>query len=292
MPEIGVNAPSKRPDSSYSRIYAAVNRIPAGRVATYGQIAALAGMPGHARQVGYALNVLPDGQQIPWHRVINAKGRISVRSDSGHDSLQRRLLEAEGVSFGWKENVSLERYGWRPGARQRQCVLFDWGDTVMRVFPEYTGPMESWPRAEAIPGVAEAIAGIRRDALVCLATNAVDSDELAIRKALARVGIDSLFDRVFCHAVVGARKPTPAFFCYILQELSLDSGSVFMVGDDFDSDVLGANAVGIGAVWLNRTTQESRSSAHHTTIRSFESLSSALAVLGLYVEEPFATETT
>ena len=59
--------------------------------------------------------------------------------------------------------------------RQRQCVLFDWGDTVMRVFPEYSGPMEFWSRVEAIQGVGEAIAEIRGDALVCLATNASET---------------------------------------------------------------------------------------------------------------------
>lgn len=77
-----------------------VARIPAGRVATYGQIARLAGMPGHARQVGYALSALTDHGPIPWHRVVNAKGMISPRSSGNHMELvQRLLLEKEGVSF-------------------------------------------------------------------------------------------------------------------------------------------------------------------------------------------------
>ena len=65
--------------STYEKIYRWVRRIPRGRVATYGDIAERAGLEGHARQVGYALHALPAGQDIPWHRVVNAKGEISPR---------------------------------------------------------------------------------------------------------------------------------------------------------------------------------------------------------------------
>ncbi len=86
--------------SSRVRIYAAVRRIPSGRVATYGSVAAKAGLPGHARQVGYALAALEDGTDVPWHRVINARREISPRSgDRTVERLQRALLEAEGVVF-------------------------------------------------------------------------------------------------------------------------------------------------------------------------------------------------
>ena len=105
-------------DGTYARIYKVVRRIPRGRVATYGQVAALAGLGGHARQVGYALSALSDEDPrhmgVPWHRVINARGEISVREEPGSDLLQRRALEAEGVTFGTSGRVSLERYRWRP----------------------------------------------------------------------------------------------------------------------------------------------------------------------------------
>ncbi len=94
------------------RIYAAVKRIPRGRVATYGQIATIAGLNGHARQVGYALHDLPDGNDIPWHRVINARGEISPRSAGDSHELQRMLLEAEGVEFDLAGRVALKRYRW------------------------------------------------------------------------------------------------------------------------------------------------------------------------------------
>lgn len=103
--------------TSYSRIYTVVRRIPAGRVATYGQIAILAGLPGHARQVGYALHALSEHHDVPWHRVINAQGRISLRGERGYDDLQRRLLEAEGVVFDSNDRVSLSEFGWNPRSK-------------------------------------------------------------------------------------------------------------------------------------------------------------------------------
>jgi methylated-DNA-protein-cysteine methyltransferase-like protein len=78
-------------------------------VASYGQIAELAGLEGHARQVGYALHALPADSGVPWHRVVNAKGEISPRSAGDSHELQRMLLEAEGVEFDEKGRI-LRRY--------------------------------------------------------------------------------------------------------------------------------------------------------------------------------------
>jgi methylated-DNA-protein-cysteine methyltransferase-like protein len=102
------------PSDTYRRIYAVVARIPRGRVATYGQIATLAGLPRQARLVGYALNVLPDHSGVPWHRVVNAKGQISPRStDLGHAQIQAQLLTREGIRF-IHAAISLPRHQWRP----------------------------------------------------------------------------------------------------------------------------------------------------------------------------------
>ena len=107
--------------SSHQKIYAAVSRIPRGRVATYGQIAVLAGMPNHARLVGYALNALPDKSGVPWHRVVNARGRISDRSDGSPMAIvQRLLLEGEKVRFERNESISLRRFQWRPEIKIRR----------------------------------------------------------------------------------------------------------------------------------------------------------------------------
>lgn len=103
--------------AAVARILATVERIPVGCVATYGQIAFLAGLPGHARQVGYALRGLPEGSAVPWHRVVNAQGEISSRDDPAWEGFQRHLLEEEGVSFserGERGKVDLDRFGWYP----------------------------------------------------------------------------------------------------------------------------------------------------------------------------------
>jgi methylated-DNA-protein-cysteine methyltransferase-like protein len=100
--------------AGYRRIYREVRRIPKGKVATYGQIAALAGIPRQPRQVGYALHALPGGSNVPWQRVINAKGEVSQRSTPGYEGVQRAALESEGVVFDRRGRVDLTRYQWRP----------------------------------------------------------------------------------------------------------------------------------------------------------------------------------
>lgn len=101
-----------RLNSRYQAIYAVVRKIPHGYIATYGQVARLAGYAGQARQVGYALHALPDGHDLPWHRVINARGEISKRSEPALEDFQRELLQQEGISFDERFRVSLARYQW------------------------------------------------------------------------------------------------------------------------------------------------------------------------------------
>jgi methylated-DNA-protein-cysteine methyltransferase related protein len=104
--------------SAYHTIYAVVRQIPSGKVATYGQVAALAGMAGQARLVGYALYRVTDNLEVPWHRVINAKGEISESPfRHGDDHLQRALLEQEGIQFSPEGKISLKIYQWQPEAK-------------------------------------------------------------------------------------------------------------------------------------------------------------------------------
>lgn len=97
----------------YERFYKVVSRIPKGRVATYGQVAALAGLPRHSRHVGYALAALTD-DGVPWQRVINSKGEISGRDYPDAVRGQRARLEDEGVEFDGRGRVDLKKYGWKP----------------------------------------------------------------------------------------------------------------------------------------------------------------------------------
>jgi methylated-DNA-protein-cysteine methyltransferase-like protein len=113
-------APQPTPASDVrAKIHAVVRRIPSGKVATYGQIAALAGFPRHARQVGYAMRDLPEGSDLPWHRVLNARGEVSRRAAVGWEDVQRDLLEQEGIELA-RERVDLARYGWKPRTSHRR----------------------------------------------------------------------------------------------------------------------------------------------------------------------------
>ena len=101
--------------SRYERIYAVVRRIPAGRVATYGQVAEIAGFSGHARQVGYALYALRPNSGVPWHRVVNARGRLSLGAVVPEGDVEQRIrLEVEGVEFDAEGRIALKLYQWRP----------------------------------------------------------------------------------------------------------------------------------------------------------------------------------
>ena len=104
---------ASRGGEAYARIYSVVRRVPRGRVVTYGTVARLAGIPRGARQVGYALHALPEADRdVPWQRVINAKGEVSSRGEADSEALQRSILLAEGVVFDASGRVDLTVYGW------------------------------------------------------------------------------------------------------------------------------------------------------------------------------------
>ncbi|NCJ06730.1 methyltransferase [Synechococcales cyanobacterium C] len=102
----------------YQQVYELVRQIPPGQVATYGQIAELLGWHGQARQVGYALFRVDPDSDIPWHRVINAQGKISQTPQrQGSDALQRLLLMQEAIMFDAQDTIDLRRYRWQPVLR-------------------------------------------------------------------------------------------------------------------------------------------------------------------------------
>jgi len=99
--------------STYDRFYDVARRVPTGRVTTYGTVAREAGLPGRARQVGYAMAALPDDHDVPWHRVVNARGEVSTRSGgAAFEQIQRVMLEAEGVVFDDRGRIDLDEFGW------------------------------------------------------------------------------------------------------------------------------------------------------------------------------------
>ena len=104
----------EKENNSYQKIYAVVRQIPRGTVASYGQIARLAGNPRWSRVVGYALHVNPDPEGIPCYRVVTKGGRTSPAFAFGGGDVQRALLEAEGVTFLPNGNADLKHHQWKP----------------------------------------------------------------------------------------------------------------------------------------------------------------------------------
>lgn len=118
-----------RPLNTYERIWKTVGEIPYGHVATYGQVAARAGLPRRARLVGHALRIKPDEVSIPWYRVVNAKGRLSFPPGSMPYNQQRSCLEAESIFFA-NGRINLKRFGWHPSLDE-----FLWRPTPPPDFP-------------------------------------------------------------------------------------------------------------------------------------------------------------
>jgi putative hydrolase of the HAD superfamily len=155
---------------------------------------------------------------------------------------------------------------------QVRCILFDWGDTLMRSFGEFSGPMADWPRVEALPHAAEVLEVLQPIYRLAVATNADISSDADIRRALQRVGLNSYFEKIYCFRNLGVQKPQPEYFSAVLKDLRLEAGQVVMVGDHFDADVLGAVNSGLRAVWFNWRTEEDRHGPGYETMHDLREL--------------------
>ncbi len=155
-------------------------------------------------------------------------------------------------------------------------LLFDWGDTLMRDDPTADGPMVSWPEVEIVPDAVEVLTGLKSKWRIAVATNAAASDEPDIWAALRRVDLDLLIEKIYCYRKVGHKKPSREFFTYILEDLELTIHEVVMVGDSFETDIVGANLMGIRAIWLNERSAEIQTGAMYRTIRNLRALPQVL----------------
>src|SRR5271169_4204938 len=102
---------------NWKPVYVLVKKIPRGRVMTYGQLAKTLRLPGGARTAGRAMAARPSGQGVPWHRVVGAGGRLLIREP--HASLQRKLLETEGLKLAEKRSLDFRDHEWKPGTARR-----------------------------------------------------------------------------------------------------------------------------------------------------------------------------
>ena len=151
-------------------------------------------------------------------------------------------------------------------------ILFDWGDTVMRDYPERMNPMVEWETIEVIDGIADVLSYVHSSGRkIVLATSAEISDEEQIRGALRRGGLDQYFSRIYCFK--NTRLPKGAeFYRYILKGLQLLPSDMLMVGDGFEKDIRIPNTLGIDAIWFNPKSDEVRTDEHHVTVHSMREL--------------------
>ncbi len=164
---------------------------------------------------------------------------------------------------------------------EEKYLLLDWGDTLMKVFPESQGPMKDWRRLEVFPSAIRWLGELKKQGWkIILATNATDSDDEDIRSALHRVGLGWVIDRIFCFSNLGLRKPEPAYFEKILEHLGASANQAVMMGDDYVIDVQGANRAGIPAIWFNPNSQENLEGKDFCTIHHYRDLIQTLQSMG------------
>jgi putative hydrolase of the HAD superfamily len=154
----------------------------------------------------------------------------------------------------------------------KPIILLDWGDTLMQVFPEQQGPMAEWPEVAAIEGAAETLAALSKKSLLYIATNAGESSDEDIARALARVALDHHIDGIFCRSNLGYQKPQAEFYLGICDRLHCDTSDVAMVGDSLENDILPARNLGMDAYWLNSDTNTQAAPEGAVLIRSLSEL--------------------
>ncbi len=133
----------------------------------------------------------------------------------------------------------------------REVWLFDWGNTLMVDFPEYSGRMCDWPRVAAVDGAVEALQCLNRSHRLYVATGAADSSAKEIEQALERVGLSPFISGCFCQENLGIGKGSKAFYAAILRSLQVEPAHVTMVGDDYGRDIRPALEAGLNAVWFH-----------------------------------------
>jgi FMN phosphatase YigB (HAD superfamily) len=132
-----------------------------------------------------------------------------------------------------------------------KALIFDWGDTVMRDFPECPGPMAEWEHVEWIPFIEDALISLFPKFICCVASNAGYSDTALMRKALERVGADKYFHYFYTSTDLGFEKPDKRFFLTIADSIKIVPQHCIMIGNDYKKDIEGAKAVGMKTIFFN-----------------------------------------
>ncbi|WP_342504994.1 HAD-IA family hydrolase [Sporosarcina sp. FSL K6-2383] len=160
-----------------------------------------------------------------------------------------------------------------------KVLIFDWGDTVMKDFQEFTGPMAEWPHVETVPGIEETLQTLHNEYIICLATNAGASGASLVRKALARAHINHYFTEIFTSKELGYHKPQVEFFESILHKLNLSARECVMIGNDYVKDIVVAKEVGLKTIYLSEDEGIGEYEYADSVIHSMDELEKKIAKL-------------
>jgi HAD superfamily hydrolase (TIGR01509 family) len=130
----------------------------------------------------------------------------------------------------------------------KKVYLFDWGDTIMKDYPDEKGAMCNWQKVQIMPNADKMLKALSQKSDCYLATNAKDSTKDDIIKALKRVGLNIFFKDVFCYKELGVSKPTKEYFDLIIDKLRVSKDDVVMIGDNIESDIYGVQRIGIDTI--------------------------------------------
>lgn len=157
-----------------------------------------------------------------------------------------------------------------------KAIVFDWGDTLMRDFKEYDGPMAEWPNVELMPGVKETLELVSLKYSCYVATNAGASDKDLVIKALKRVGISSYITDVFTSRDLGSEKPSEEFFKAIVKKLDMSPKRIMMVGNDYIRDIESAKKVGMKTIFIRYRDDNKVYENADTIVTSIEQIKNIL----------------
>jgi HAD superfamily hydrolase (TIGR01509 family) len=160
-----------------------------------------------------------------------------------------------------------------------KAIIFDWGDTVMRDFSEYKGPMAYWPEVEVVAGIEPALQQLQNDFICCLASNAVDSDAGLMGLALSRVNLRQHFQYLFTSRELGYKKPDPTFYRELLRRMNLQQEQCIAVGNSYEKDIVPAKSVGMYTVWFSTHPGSVPAPCADYTLTSMDELTQAIKTL-------------
>ncbi|MEJ2186522.1 MAG: HAD family hydrolase [Gemmatimonadota bacterium] len=157
-----------------------------------------------------------------------------------------------------------------------RVLVFDWGDTLMRDFPGYSGPMARWPEVEVMPGAREALQALVGEYVCCVASNAGSSDGRLMEEALRRGGIGGFFQHFFTSSELGYSKPDVRFFREVVRRLGVEPYEALMIGNDYARDIVPARSVGMRTVLCSDAAPATDAPAADDVIASLSSLAATI----------------